>query len=58
MTLPRLLALLAGLLAVVSGCDSRPSVKTFTIVSGSENRTLEPIVQDFCKAFACNSVYA
>jgi Ca-activated chloride channel family protein len=36
------------LLCAVGGCGQQ-SLQTFAIVSGSENRTLEPIVQEFCK---------
>jgi Ca-activated chloride channel family protein len=43
------LTTLVGLCAVLAGCGQRP-LDTFAIVSGSENRTLEPIVQEFCKA--------
>jgi Ca-activated chloride channel homolog len=46
--------LLGGLLA---GCGG--PIEQFTIASGSENRILEPIVQDFCKAqrVACKFEY-
>jgi Ca-activated chloride channel homolog len=44
----RLLVATLILINTVAGCDNRPS-QVFTIASGSENRTLEPIVQDFCK---------
>jgi Ca-activated chloride channel family protein len=40
---------MAGL-AGLAGCSSEPTgTGTFTIASGSENRTIEPIVQEFCK---------
>ncbi len=42
--------LLAGLLLLwLAGCNSGPALD-FVIASGSENRTLEPIVQEFCRA--------
>jgi Ca-activated chloride channel homolog len=59
MSLLRVLAAVASLLAVLAGCDRQQPIRTFTIGSGSENRTLEPIVQDFCKAegVACTFEY-
>jgi Ca-activated chloride channel homolog len=46
----------AGVLALVAlaGCSDEPA-QEFKIVAGSENRTLEPVVQAFCKDrnFAC-----
>jgi Ca-activated chloride channel homolog len=59
MSLLRVLAVVASLLAVLAGCDRQQPVGTFTIASGSENRTLEPIVQEFCKAerVACTFEY-
>lgn len=41
-------ALVLGLLAV-AGCSGEPPVPEFSIVAGSENRALEPLVQDFCQ---------
>ena len=40
--------------AALAGCDSQPDL-AFKIVSGSENRGLEPLVQEFCreKKVAC-----
>src|SRR4051794_17026604 len=55
-----LLRALAGAISLcaVTACGQQ-SVQTFAIVSGSENRTLEPIVQEFCKAqsVACTFEY-
>lgn len=52
---------LAGLLIslIVAGCNSSPK-GTFTILSGSENRTLEPIVLSFCEEnrWQCQFRYA
>ncbi|MEE7463859.1 hypothetical protein MFUR16E_22950 [Methylobacterium fujisawaense] len=43
-------AIAAGcLLALLGACNGNPPLD-FVIGSGSENRTLEPIVQDFCRA--------
>jgi Ca-activated chloride channel homolog len=39
----------AILLAVLGACSGSPPLD-FVIASGSENRTLEPIIQDFCRA--------
>jgi Ca-activated chloride channel homolog len=47
MKLARALILAAGLAGAMSACGEAP-ITSFTIVSGSENRTLEPIVQAFC----------
>ena len=48
----RLLALLAAapLLAVLLASCSNNAGPQFTIVSGSENEVLEPLVQEFCKS--------
>jgi Ca-activated chloride channel family protein len=48
----RLLALLvaAPLLALVLASCSNNAGQQFTIVSGSENEVLEPLVQEFCKS--------
>lgn len=45
------------LLAALAGCSSE--LPEFVIASGSENRTLEPIVQDFCRTqkVACRFEY-
>lgn len=56
----RLLGLVVvGLVAIVlAGCD-RPAGRNFTIVSGSENTVLEPVVKSFCdrQGFACSFKY-
>ena len=54
----RTLAAAAALCGLLAGCSNEPT-KEFTIASGSENRILEPIVQDFCKAqkVACKFDY-
>ena len=39
----------ALLLVCLSGCSEKKPVD-FKFVAGSENKTLEPIVQEFCKA--------
>jgi Ca-activated chloride channel family protein len=52
MRLTRLARLFAALLAVLvlSACrDSSPSGEPFRILSGSENRTLKPLIKDFAK---------
>lgn len=41
--------LVAAALATLGACNGG-SPRDFVIASGSENRTLEPIVQDFCRA--------
>ena len=58
MSVMRALMVCAGLAGLLSGCG-QSSISTFTIVSGSENRTLEPIVQAFCKErkVACTFEY-
>ncbi|MBV9234867.1 MAG: substrate-binding domain-containing protein [Xanthobacteraceae bacterium] len=59
MKAPRLLTAVAAALGLtVAACGERP-ISTFSIVSGSENRTLEPIVQEFCKTetVACSFEY-
>src|SRR5215472_18008122 len=58
MSVMRALMVCAGLSGLLSGCG-QSSISTFTIVSGSENRTLEPIVQAFCKErkVACSFEY-
>src|SRR5262249_58095996 len=58
MSVMRALMVCAGLAGLRSGCG-QSSISTFTIVSGSENRTLEPIVQAFCKEqkVACTFEY-
>ncbi len=49
MRMQRLLTAIAAFVALtLTSCGERP-ISRFNIVSGSENRTLEPIVQDFCK---------
>jgi Ca-activated chloride channel family protein len=54
----RALIAAACLLGALGGCGQDVPA-TFVIVSGSENRTLEPIVQDFCKSkgVACTFEY-
>jgi Ca-activated chloride channel homolog len=47
MNCARAFVLAAGLAGALGACGEVP-ITTFTIVSGSENRTLEPIVQAFC----------
>lgn len=48
---------LAGiLLSALASCSSPPL--DFVIASGSENRTLEPLVQDFCRAKNVNCQFA
>jgi Ca-activated chloride channel family protein len=49
--------LAAALLLALAGCSSEKA--TFSIVSGSENTPLEPIVKEFCdqKGFACDFKY-
>lgn len=42
--------LLLLLLAVAIGACDQPSTRSFTILSGSENKSLEPIVDKFCKS--------
>ncbi len=39
----------AGLSAVLTGCSKANKPGDFVIMSGSENKTFEPLVQDFCK---------
>ena len=58
MNLVRVLSLAVCLSGLLNGCGPTP-ITTFTIVSGSENRTLEPIVQAFCKEqkIACTFEY-
>ncbi|MGB7836091.1 MAG: substrate-binding domain-containing protein [Xanthobacteraceae bacterium] len=58
MNLVRVLSLAVCLSGFLNGCGPTP-ITTFTIVSGSENRTLEPIVQAFCKEqkIACTFEY-
>jgi Ca-activated chloride channel homolog len=59
MRAPRLLTAIAAALGLtLAACGERP-ISTFSIVSGSENRTLEPIVQEFCKTekVACSFEY-
>jgi Ca-activated chloride channel family protein len=58
MNLVRVLSLAVCLSGILNGCGPIP-ITTFTIVSGSENRTLEPIVQAFCKEqkIACTFEY-
>ena len=49
-----------GLAALGAGCDGTPRPqRTLSIVSGSENRSLEPIVQAFCQdeGWACPMTY-
>ena len=36
-------------LATLAGCDAFSSGPNFSIVSGSENTVLQPIVEEFCK---------
>ncbi len=52
-------AFLAGCLSLLLVACSSPPV-TFTIVSGSENQTLEPLVMDFCtsRGAKCTMNYA
>jgi Ca-activated chloride channel family protein len=40
-------AALVLLIAVFAGCSKTPGI--FTIVAGSENQTLEPLVAEFCR---------
>ncbi len=58
MSIMRALVVCAGLAGLLGGCGESP-INTFTIVSGSENRTLEPIVQAFCREqkVACTFEY-
>jgi Ca-activated chloride channel homolog len=58
MTALRTLVAAAAFCGLLAGCSSEPT-QHFTIASGSENRMLEPIVQDFCKAqkVACKFDY-
>jgi Ca-activated chloride channel family protein len=58
MNLVRVLSLAVCLSGLLNGCGPTP-ITAFTIVSGSENRTLEPIVQAFCKEqkIACTFEY-
>ncbi|MBV8748024.1 MAG: substrate-binding domain-containing protein, partial [Xanthobacteraceae bacterium] len=53
-----LTAFVAFVALTLAACGERP-ISTFSIVSGSENRTLEPIVQEFCKTehVACSFEY-
>jgi len=52
------LVAVAALGGFAAGCSNAPT-GTFTIASGSENRTIEPIVQDFCRTqqVACKFEY-
>lgn len=43
-----LLVALTGITLALSGCESPPG-PAFDMVSGSENQSLEPLVQEFCK---------
>ncbi|PWR22302.1 VWA domain-containing protein [Zavarzinia compransoris] len=51
-------ALGLGVVLALAACDSQPAFD-FTIVAGSENQALEPIVQDFCrtKGVTCTLAY-
>jgi len=53
-----LTAIVAVMGLTLAACSEQP-ITTFSIVSGSENRTLEPIVQEFCKTehVACSFEY-
>jgi Ca-activated chloride channel homolog len=44
-----IVALIVGLAGLCAACGQQQSANAFTIVSGSENHSLEPIVQDFCQ---------
>jgi Ca-activated chloride channel family protein len=49
-----------ALAALAAGCDGPPGPeRTLSIVSGSENRSLEPIVREFCedRGWACPMTY-
>ena len=53
-----LTAIVAVMGLTLAACSEQP-ISAFSIVSGSENRTLEPIVQEFCKTehVACSFEY-
>ena len=59
MTLPPVLRFLAVLLAASALGACAVSGPQFTILSGSENDVLEPLVQEFCKSrgAACTMRY-